>query len=347
MIYGAGTCGRDVLAVLTKHGIPVTCFLDKKYPSGATINGLPVLHPDDGSFPLERRKSTCVIIGIFNKFVDIASLTGELSGYGYNNITDFVRFHAHFSEDFGDRFWLTSPDAYGQAERFLVDCYQLWDDEPSRRLYRSVLKFRLTSEYANLPCPEKGPQYFDPDLPRWKTPVRFIDCGSYDGDTLSDLSKAYDSVDAIAAFEPDLVNFEKLHHKLRSRQLPYGDIAHLFPCAVWSHAARLTFTSSENREAGALSPNGDMPVLCVSIDEALPGFRPTLIKMDVEGAEFHALIGARQTLNKYRPELAICLYHRPEHLWQIPLLVRQLGPNYSLTLRSYGYSGFDLVLYAR
>ena len=72
-----------------------------------------------------------------------------------------------------------------------------------------------------------------------------------------------------------------------------------------------------------------------------------VIKMDVEGAELSALLGAKETIRDSRPGLAICLYHRPEHLWQIPLLLKQWDPRYEFALRLYRHAGFDLVMYAR
>jgi hypothetical protein len=68
--------------------------------------------------------------------------------------------------------------------------------------------------------------------------------------------------------------------------------------------------------------------------------------MDIEGAELASLIGSKKTITKYRPGLAICLYHNPEHIWQIPLLVSSWELSYDFYLRSHCYSGFELVMYA-
>ena len=88
-------------------------------------------------------------------------------------------------------------------------------------------------------------------------------------------------------------------------------------------------------------------IQCVSLDEALPGFAPSLIKMDIEGAEMDALQGARTLIARHCPGLAISVYHRPEHLWQIPLWVNHAMPGaYRLSLRSHAYNDFELVLYA-
>ena len=78
----------------------------------------------------------------------------------------------------------------------------------------------------------------------------------------------------------------------------------------------------------------------------LPSAAVTDLKMDIEGAELDALHGAERTIRRTRPRLAICVYHRAEHLWEIPLFVRDLGLGYDFYLRSLGRYGFDVVMYA-
>jgi FkbM family methyltransferase len=54
------------------------------------------------------------------------------------------------------------------------------------------------------------------------------------------------------------------------------------------------------------------------------------IKMDIEGAEQRALVGARETLAKYHPRLSLAAYHVPSDPVKIPELVRQAWPNYRM-----------------
>ena len=68
--------------------------------------------------------------------------------------------------------------------------------------------------------------------------------------------------------------------------------------------------------------------------------------MDIEGAEKEALIGATQTIQKYKPNLAICLYHKPEDLWELPLLINELSNNsYDMYIRVHEDLYLSTVLY--
>ena len=73
----------------------------------------------------------------------------------------------------------------------------------------------------------------------------------------------------------------------------------------------------------------------------------SFIKMDIEGAEKAALTGARSTIQRYAPKLAICLYHSPLDLWEVPLLIRDMVPSYqSFIVRHYHkYSFTETILY--
>ena len=68
--------------------------------------------------------------------------------------------------------------------------------------------------------------------------------------------------------------------------------------------------------------------------------------MDIEGAEVDALTGARQAICRDLPVVAACVYHRQEHLWEVPLLLHSLSGEYNLFLRRYGDEFADVVCYA-
>jgi len=91
---------------------------------------------------------------------------------------------------------------------------------------------------------------------------------------------------------------------------------------------------------------GSIKIKTVKLDDILNGEKATFIKMDIEGAELNALKGSKDTIMKYRPKLAICLYHKPEDIWEIPAYIIQLRNDYKFYIRHYNLWGSGSILYA-
>ena len=207
------------------------------------------------------------------------------------------------------------------------------------------MEFRLTGDVSKLPEPDIVNPYHPADLPAWKTPLRFVDCGAFDGDTLRDFIKSGISIQSVAAFEPDLTNFSKLSRFVSQNKKALQE-ADLFPCGVYSSTRQLSFETGQGM-ASNISSDGTNVIQCVALDDAIPTFAPNLIKMDIEGAEYDALLGARHLISEHTPGIAASLYHRPEHLWQLPMLVESIAPGkYNFHMRSHAMNDFELVLYA-
>jgi hypothetical protein len=77
----------------------------------------------------------------------------------------------------------------------------------------------------------------------------------------------------------------------------------------------------------------------------MDGCEPNLIKMDIEGGELDALMGAAAILEKYRPNLAISVYHKTNDIWQIPGLISSIIGPCNYFLRRHSRTIADTVLY--
>lgn len=341
-IYGAGNVGKDLYTILSKHGIPVSFFIDQHAYPGAYWHGIPILSPE--ALDIDQRPRYQILIAVFNRDANSSIIIENLHALGYQHIVSFLDVHAEFAEELGSRFWLTSRTFYKSHLPLCENCDALWADKTSRDLFHAVLHYRLTGDCSLLPSPDLTHQYFPLDIPRWKTPLRFVDCGAFDGDTVVQ-ALDYTKVEALIAFECDPINYTALSNNLLKKRdlLPLESA--FFPCAVWSHTTSIAFSGGGLESACVAAESGNM-VSCVALDQAIPFFRPTLIKMDIEGSEIEGLWGSRGLIESNKPDLAICLYHRPEHLWQIPLLLNEWNLGYSFYLRTHGFNGFDLVLYA-
>lgn len=87
-------------------------------------------------------------------------------------------------------------------------------------------------------------------------------------------------------------------------------------------------------------------IKCVTIDSYCENLNlgPDFIKMDIEGAELDAINGAASVFEKFRPKFAICIYHRYEHRWEIPLRLSALCPEYDFFIKK-SHPVFETVIY--
>ncbi|WP_295764255.1 FkbM family methyltransferase [uncultured Oscillibacter sp.] len=183
-------------------------------------------------------------------------------------------------------------------------------------------------------------QYFDlPELQLQNE--RFVDAGAFDGGTteyfLSRFPGGYSYV-----FEAD----PRLSETLRVRLNGRSDVE-VFPFGLYDTDGNCAFLSDENMPSSSrVAETGNREIAVRRLD-ALLGDRPvTFIKMDIEGSELAALRGAERIIREQRPKLAICVYHKPEDMWEIPGLILQYHPDYKLYLRHYSLYNTETVLYA-
>jgi FkbM family methyltransferase len=71
------------------------------------------------------------------------------------------------------------------------------------------------------------------------------------------------------------------------------------------------------------------------------------IKMDIEGAELNALKGCEQTLRRFKPKLAVTVYHSVDDFWEIPEYLKSLDLDYKFYLRHFTIHAEETVLFAK
>jgi FkbM family methyltransferase len=344
IIYGAGNFGRDVAALLRKQNVPILGFLDQKGAGQEIAVGLRSYSPASPEARHWLEANPVALIGTHNPAVSVQEIALLLTGVGFVEFVTPMEIYSHLGRGLGWRFWLGTKADYVGAASALDKARGLWADPASERLFLETLLFRLEFDLTALPNPsDVSDQYADPTVPRWREPLRIVDGGAYTGDTLQVMLKHGYRIEAYRGFEPDSGNFRLLRDALPTL-LPGGESS-LWPCGVWSETTRLRF-SEGGGSSSRLSDAGSAQVPVVSLDDVLQGQPVNLIKLDIEGAEPDALQGGRRLIQKYRPGLAICLYHYPHHLWSIPLWVAEMNLGYSFYCRSYAQSTFETVLYA-
>lgn len=218
----------------------------------------------------------------------------------------------------------------------------VWEDEASRAMYRSVLRASVTLDEADLlPAETRFRQYFHSRIGRDKYRF-FVDAGAYNGDTLRNFRQEVgDQYEAYYAFEPGAEAFSQLlteagnDARVRCREEILLDRRALVPFQDLGFAgtgSRVMAGGSEKRADRLDSLLADSPVTC--------------IKMDIEGGELLALEGARGIVQAQRPILAVCTYHEVDHNWRIPLWIKRLVPSYRLFFTRHGPGLLETVCYA-
>jgi FkbM family methyltransferase len=116
----------------------------------------------------------------------------------------------------------------------------------------------------------------------------------------------------------------------------------LVPAAAWDRDGEIGFNLSHFRPAHdsargqVAEAGGEVRVRALTIDSLVRqlGLEAVdLIKMDIEGGERKALLGASETIRRFRPQLAVAAYHLPDDSEVIPGMVLSLEPEYQYQLR--------------
>lgn len=343
LIYGAGNFGGDVCEALIKQDRRVIGFLDAHAEQKKKWHGLPVYLPSERTDLIASPEEVVVLVAIHNYLTDIAEIDRILRQNAYKNILIPVEYMDILVDLLGDRYWLTDRTNYAGWKNKIDFARGLWAEEESKHLYNTLIEYRIKGDPHILPQPDFAGRYYAPRIRQWPIDsIRLIECGSFDGDSLLAARSSNIDIESMVLFEPDPINFKKLSTYVKSN---WEQTAICVPSAVSSCTKQMRF-SAEGTAGSSFSQQGELLVQAIALDDVLSNYRPTMIQMDIEGAELDALCGAVDIIHADKPALAISVYHRPEHLWQIPTLIDEWGLRYRFYLRSHGYNDFDVVMYA-
>ncbi|OON96595.1 MAG: hypothetical protein ATN32_06265 [Candidatus Epulonipiscium fishelsonii] len=192
-------------------------------------------------------------------------------------------------------------------------------------------------------APFNANQYFD-SIVKLSQDEIFVDLGAlYGGTSIEFARRTNYTYKQIYIFEPDSLSYERTKNNITKADLKNVEI---FNIGGWSKKDTLSFNNTGVGRS-KISDNGTSKVEVDSLDNVLGDTPVTFIKMDIEGAELEALIGAKEIIQKYKPHLAISVYHKPEDIFEIPLYIKKLVPEYKLYIRHYGLNDkIDTVLHA-
>lgn len=207
---------------------------------------------------------------------------------------------------FFDKLWVSNIDFKGYFEkhrRELEDVYNILADKKSKEVYKALLQYKATAnqEYITNIVDDHREMYFDKELICNNEIECFIDVGAYTGDTLvSYVSNIGRPINHYWCIEPNPNNLLGLEKCVETLQL---DNVSILRVGVSNTNAVLRF-NVESGAASHISEHGTEKVQCTTLDTIFENQKicgNIMIKMDIEGAEKEALLGAKSVIKKYHP----------------------------------------------
>jgi len=217
--------------------------------------------------------------------------------------------------------------------------FELLADERSREIFEKLINFKISFDLDFMEgfTNDHEGQYFDKEVIPPIKKLRFVDGGGYVGDTATEVIKNYPDFQKIYLIEPI-----KQHLDIAKREL--GHMKNIDFLEYGLSDIKDTLEFNEEKSFSTIYGKGKLKIEVNSIDNIIK--EPVdYIKLDIEGAEQDAIKGAKKTIQKYHPILAVCIYHKAEDWYKIPQLVLDINPNYKLYLRHYMEGIFESVIY--
>lgn len=350
-MWGAGNVCRHFLQHLKKD-LPVQGIVDRDPTlSCDTICGIPIYAPieagvadrlkigrDGGEYICPPPRDTVFIITTYVYYI---SVKDYLESLGYE--TAFV----YDLREYTDVDWSSLCRIHYDVPGAEDDCAEIQEarsilaDERSAAVFDALLEKRRERVYDCTDIRSEYPQYLEMDLVPFCREETIVDCGAFRGDGLRIFKERLHSWKMFHCFEPDADNFRILQENCRKYERTEPHCA-----AVGDYDGQAYFSQGANA-GGELQQGGaaGQRIEVCRLD-SLALSEVTYITADIEGSEMAMLEGARRTIERHCPKLAVCVYHKAADLWEIPLWLKAANPAYRIFLRHYGETAVDTVAYA-
>ena len=332
-ILGRNRYSNYVIDYLNSQNLRVDAILDD-FTSDTHYRQIPIAKVDN--------------VDLNNAYSILVSCVVDAKAYApYNrlrkdgaHVVDYFALALYYPEKF-DRIHHWDDNSKDILENRQEYCwvYNLLADKLSKDTYKKVVDFRFNYDIDLMDSfsLRTENQYFEDFLNIGPGEI-FIDGGGFDAQTSVRLLEECPECKKIYYFEPiaEMLQFSK------KRLFAFQNIEYFQKCLHAS--ARQVYFDNSVGTASRITSNG-IPMDAVSIDETLRGAPVTLIKLDIEGAEYDALLGAQESIIVHKPKLAICIYHRQEHFWRIPKLIMSWHPDYQVYVRHYTQGTLETVMF--
>ncbi|MFZ6658620.1 FkbM family methyltransferase [Undibacterium sp. TJN19] len=334
IIYGAGVYAYVLKRFLELNGIHIqAAMVDADYQSHPSFTDLNVVTTESYVTQL----GNChVIIGITNYPPCVEKL--EKLGLTDIHVID-IPDYLNMPNAFMDRQFVIENSAHFEQAA------DLFADELSRQTYIAAINTKINENLDHIkPLVRLDNLYLPSSEFSPGDHENFLDVGGFTGDTVREFHAikkgAYEK---IISLEPGDKNFTALQETISTLQL-----SKVIPLKVgaWNEKTTLRFTTKDMHIDNEISETGSSEIQVDTIDAILKQLDTSvsLIKLDINGAEYQALCGAAETIRKNRPNIVVRI-HKKEDFYRLPILLKQLAPDIKLYLRQRNYMSMMLIMY--
>lgn len=339
VLYGLGFFGAVIVRSFREENMKVECFCDSNKKGIDRETGLKIISPEELK---EKYSDANVVVSVANPSTEQAVYNTIVSlGFKQDQIFHFEDAYQFIRKSRVEQVALSLEEFREYIDGY-ERAYNLFEDEISKNIVIETINNYLFHSLFEYDPPEES--YFPKELVFNNREV-FIDGGLYTGDTTEEFIKRMNGEYArIIGFDIDENNLT-----VARKNLSNFDNVEIMPKGLWDKEAVM------NAELGIMAgsnvnEDAENQVQLVCLDDIFANIQeegyPTFIKLDIEGSEKEALLGAKEIIGKNKPKLAICVYHKPEDMYLIPELIKKLNPEYKLFMRHYSPYIWDTVLYA-
>ena len=341
VLWGAGELSWYITSYLRYHDMEPACMCDNNAAKNGTLHlGFQVYNYDalKEKFAQQGGKYH-IIVSTGPQYKD--AIFSQLAAAQEKNPVWYLRGY----EVCGEK--ITYQYVRQHLQQF-EEAYSSLSDELSKKVFVNVLNAKLSGDFSLYNAVMSGTEYFDEEIVKLKDDEIFLDIGAYKGKDIVEFTRRTGGkYDGIIALEPDRKTLTILQETLTCHGIKNVEV-HVK--GAWNKHAFLYF--HDGREGSSrVSETTDtaFPSTSIEVDtieNVLNGRRVTYISMDIEGAEHNAILGAEETIKRWKPKMAVCVYHKREDLFDLLLLLKSFVPQYKFYMRHYSDNQTETVLYA-
>ncbi|MBK5539802.1 hypothetical protein JFV28_02100 [Pseudomonas sp. TH05] len=338
-VFGAHRIGQSVVNDARRVGITVSGLLDNDpAKSGQRLDGIEVFNPA----AIDLSDSVVVVASGRHSNEIIRQIKGRCG-----RVINFHEFlyatdSAHGPES---TFANLTKDILAGPYRYLSAFLRL-NDEQSRWAFNGLIDMRmsLSIEPADVHKSPFADEYFDKAFVSAERARHFVDAGAFNGDTLASLERHFGPVERAYLFEPEMAPYYAALKRFSERPEVL-----LFNMGLDSDYSRFEYDpvlscNLAGEVTGPIPSNITSYIQGVPLEQLVAG-KVGLFKLDIEGMEEKALLGATAVIRREKPVLAVCAYHRADDYWKLIDTVTAIRPDYRVAIRHYADILHDITLY--